>query len=95
LKKFHSILQKADFLAQNAPKSFVSWLRPRTAGEAYSSPPDPQLTVLLLREVTGGCGKEQRKGKGWGAKGRVNATHPLWKIAQIKSNQIKYGFNEG
>jgi len=39
----YSILQKADFLAQNAPKSLVTGLRRDPLGEltSYSAPPDP------------------------------------------------------
>jgi len=76
-------LQKAYFLAQNAPKSFVAGLRPEPLWELTALPQTPQLhlTVLLLREGRGGVGK---KGDG---KVRGDATHPLWKIPSYAADR--------
>jgi len=58
----YSILQKADFLAQNAPKSFVAGLRP----------PDPlgELTALPQTPLAAFDGPTSKRGEGRGEKGR-------------------------
>jgi len=58
-------LQRADFLAQNAPKSFVAGLLPDPLGEltALSQTPSLNLTDLLLRKRKRVAGKRGKKGE--------------------------------